>query len=292
MSSSPPGADTQVCVRHPDRPTGLRCSRCDRPACPQCLRDASVGMQCVDCVTEGARTQRRGRDLRRPTAVVVPTLIALNVAVFAWTALDAGSVQDNTDGAVFAGGALVPLQVAGGEWWRLVTSGFLHIGPIHLLFNMVALWFIGRDIELVLGRLRFTALYGASLLGGSAAVMVFGSPVSATAGASGAIFGLMGALVVLLRRMRLPATSALVIIGLNVVFSLTFPGISLLGHLGGLVVGTGVAAAMTYGPGRSRPVVGLWIVAGVVLALVVAVALRDASFGSVVCGTTTCRIGG
>lgn len=287
-----PGADTQVCVRHPDRPTGLRCSRCDRPSCPQCLRDASVGMQCVDCVTEGARTQRRGRDLRRPTAVVVPTLIALNVAVFAWTALDAGSVQDNTGSAVFTGGALVPLQVAGGEWWRLLTSGFLHIGPIHLLFNMVALWFIGRDIELALGRLRFTALYGASLLGGSVAVMVLGSPVSATAGASGAIFGLMGALVVLLRRMRLPATSAMVIIGLNVVFSLTFPGISLLGHLGGLVVGTGVAAGMAYGPARSRPVVGLWIAAAVVVALVAAVALRDLSFGSVVCGATTCRIGG
>ncbi|MCD2188583.1 rhomboid family intramembrane serine protease [Actinomycetospora soli] len=290
--TTPSDADTQVCVRHPDRPTGLRCTRCDRPACPQCLQEASVGMQCVDCVTEGARTQRRGRDLRRPTAVVVPALIALNVAVFAWTVADAGSVQDNTAGAVFSGGALVPLQVASGDWWRLVTSGFLHIGPIHLLFNMVALWFLGRDIELALGRLRFGVLYGASLLGGSAAVMVFGSPLSATAGASGAVFGLMGALVVLLRRMRLPATSAMVIIGINVVFSLTFPGISLLGHLGGLVVGTGVALGMAYGPARSRPVVGLWIAAGIVVALVLAIALRDLSFGSVVCGATTCRIGG
>ncbi|MEJ2870275.1 rhomboid family intramembrane serine protease [Actinomycetospora sp. OC33-EN08] len=291
MSSSPPGADTAVCVRHPDRPTGLRCTRCDRPACPQCLRDASVGMQCVDCVGEAARTQRRGRPLRRPTAVVVPALIAVNVAVFAWTALDAGSVQQNTDGAVFSAGALVPLQVAGGDWWRLVTSGFLHIGPLHLLFNMVALWFIGRDIELALGRLRFSLLYGCSLLGGSAAVMVFGSPLTPTAGASGAIFGLMGALVVLLRRMQLPATSAMVIIGLNVVFSLTFPGISLLAHLGGLVVGTGVAAGMAYGPARSRPATGLWIAGGIVVALVLAIVVRDLSFGAVVCGATACRIG-
>ncbi|WP_018330302.1 rhomboid family intramembrane serine protease [Actinomycetospora chiangmaiensis] len=290
--TTPPGADTQVCVRHPDRPTGLRCTRCDRPSCPQCLREASVGLQCVDCVAAGARTVVRGRDLRRPTAVVVPTLIALNVAVFAWTVADTGSVQDNTAGAVFGGGALVPLQVAAGDWWRLLTWGFLHIGPIHLLFNMVALWFIGRDVELALGRLRFSVLYGASLLGGSAAVMVFGSPLTATAGASGAIFGLMGALVVLLRRMRLPATSAMVIIGLNVVFSLTFPGISLLGHLGGLVVGTAVAAGMSYGPARSRPVVGLWIAAGIVVALVLAVVLRDLSFGSVVCTATACHVGG
>ncbi|MDL5154789.1 rhomboid family intramembrane serine protease [Actinomycetospora termitidis] len=291
MSTSPPGADTHVCVRHPDRPTGLRCTRCDRPACPECLRDASVGMQCVDCVSEGARTQRRGRDLRRPTAVLVPALIALNVAVFVWTAADAGSVQDNTAGAVFRGGALVPLQVAGGEWWRLVTSGFLHIGPIHLLANMIALWFIGRDLELVLGRLRFSALYGVSLLGGSAAVMVFSSPLVATAGASGAIYGLMGALLVLLRRMRLPATQALVIIGLNVALTLSF-GFSWEAHLGGFVVGALVAVAMTYGPARSRPAVGLWIAGGIVVALVLVIVVRDVSFGSVVCGATTCRIGG
>ncbi|MFC5066312.1 rhomboid family intramembrane serine protease [Actinomycetospora atypica] len=286
-----PQAATHVCVRHPDRPTGLRCTRCERPACPECLREASVGLQCVDCVAEGARGVRRARPVRTG-AVVVPGLIAVNAAVFAWTALDAGSIAANTDGAVFAAGSLVPLQVAGGEWWRLVTSGFLHIGPVHLLFNMLALWFIGRDIELALGRLRFSVLYGASLLGGSAAVMVLGSPVSATAGASGAIFGLMGALVVLLRRMRLPATSAMVIIGLNVVFSLTFPGISLLGHLGGLVTGTVVALGMAYGPARSRPVVGLWIAGAVVAALLLAVAVRDLSFGTVVCDALTCRVGG
>lgn len=288
----PHQADTQVCVRHPDRPTGLRCTRCDRPACPQCLREAPVGMQCVDCVSQGARsTPRARRRAGSATPVVVGVLIAINVAVFVVTVIDAGSVANNASGAVFDAAALAPFQVAGGGWWRLVTSGFLHIGLLHLLFNMIALWFIGRDIELVLGRLRFSVLYGASLLGGSAAVMLFGSPAGAVAGASGAIFGLMGALIVLLRRLQLPMTSALVIVGLNVVFSLTFPGISLLGHLGGLVVGAVVAAGMVHGPARSRPGAGLVVAGGVVAVLLVAIVLRDLSFGSIVCDAGVCRRG-
>jgi membrane associated rhomboid family serine protease len=291
-AGGPPQAETHVCVRHPDRPTGLRCTRCDRPACPQCLREAPVGMQCVDCVSAGARSTPRARVRRPSTPVVVPTLIAINVAVFVLTVVNAGSVADNASGSLFAATALAPVQVAGGGWWRLVTSGFLHIGLLHLVFNMVALWFIGRDVELVLGRLRFSVLYGVSLLGGSAAVMLFGSPAGEVAGASGAIFGLMGALIVLLRRMQLPMTSALVIVGLNVVLSLTVPGISLLGHLGGLVVGVVVAAGMVHGPARSRPAAGLVVAGAVVVVLVVAIVLRDVSFGPVVCDTATlCRRG-
>jgi len=291
-AGGPPEAQTQVCVRHPDRPTGLRCIRCDRPACPQCLREAPVGMQCVDCVSAGARSTPRARVRSSSTPVVVPTLIAINVAVFVLTVINAGSVADNASGSLFAATALAPVQVAGGGWWRLVTSGFLHIGLLHLLFNMIALWFIGRDVELVLGRLRFSVLYGASLLGGSAAVMLFGNPGGEVAGASGAIFGLMGALLVLLRRMQLPMTQALVIVGLNVVLSLTVPGISLLGHLGGLVVGVVVAAGMVHGPARSRPAAGLVVAGSVVAVLVVAILLRDVSFGSVVCDSATvCRRG-
>lgn len=295
MSVPAPGpshqAQTQVCVRHPDRPTGLRCTRCDRPACPECLREASVGLQCVDCVAEGARSAPRARRRIGSSApLVVPVLIAVNVAVFVLTVINAGSVSENSSGSLFDAAALSPVQVAGGGWWRLLTSGFLHIGPLHLLFNMIALWFIGRDIELALGRLRFSVLYAVSLLGGSAAVMVLGSPGGVVAGASGAIFGLMGALVVLLRRMRLPMTQALVIIGLNVVLSLTIPGISLLGHLGGLVTGAVVAAGMVHGPARSRPAAGLAVAAGVVVILIVAIVLRDLSLGSIVCDASAlCR---
>ena len=180
-----------VCVRHHDRPTGLACSRCGRPACPQCLRDASVGQQCVDCVAEGRRTTRPARTVggarvssRSSRPLVVPALIAVNVAVFVLTVIDARSVSANSDGAVFAATSLVPYTVAGGQWWRLVTSGFLHIGPLHLAFNMYALWIIVREVEAVLGRARFVAVYGVSMLGGAAAVMLFSSPVGATAGAS------------------------------------------------------------------------------------------------------------
>lgn len=277
-----PPTDTSVCVRHPDRPTGLRCTRCDRPACPACLREASVGMQCVDCVSAGASTVRRGRPLRSGP-VVVPALIAANVLVFVLTVIDAGSVANNASGVVFAEGALVPSLVAA-DWWRPITSGFLHIGLIHLAFNMLALWFVGRDIEIVLGRLRFSVLYGVSLLGGSAGVMLFGGADQAVAGASGAIFGLLGALVVLLRRIGQPATSVLVIIGLNVVLSVTLPGISLLGHLGGLVTGVVVAAALAHGQGawrsvgagagRSGPAAGLVAVGAVVVVLVAVIVVR------------------
>lgn len=226
-----------VCVRHPERQTGLSCTRCGRPSCMECLRDASVGFQCVDCVDAGRKVERRGRPVAAHRPVVVPSLIALNVALFAWTVAQAGSVMQNYAAPLFREWALVPLLVQAGEWWRVLTAGFLHIGPIHLLFNMLALWMLGRDLETVLGRGRFLALYLVSLLGGSAAVMLFSAPTGAVAGASGAVFGLMGGLVVVLKRMRVPATQVVVLIVVNIVISVTIPGISLVGHLGGLVVG-------------------------------------------------------
>lgn len=285
MTQYPVSSSSTVCTRHPDRPTGLACTRCRRPMCPECLREASVGMQCVDCVTEGHRTTRTTRTARtvagapasgaegRP--VVVITLIVVNLLVFALTAASAGSIAQNASSPWFDAASLVPLAVADGEWWRLVTSGFLHIGPLHIAFNMVALWIIGRDVELVLGRLRFVLVYGISLLGGSTAVMLLGTPLQATAGASGAVFGLMGALAVLLRRLRLSPGPALATIAVNVVISFVIPGISVLGHLGGLAVGVGVTAAMVYGPGRSRPAVGLGIAGAVAAVLVLAVAVRS-----------------
>ena len=296
---SPPGSPPTVCVRHPDRATGLACTRCGRPSCPECLRDASVGMQCVDCVTEGRRDVRSARSAagvalgavgRRP--LVVPVLVAVNVLVYVATALDAGSVLENSSGAVFTATSLTPYLVAGGQWWRLVTSGFLHFGPVHLLANMVALWFIGRDVESALGRLRFTAVYAVSLMGGSAAVMLAGDPRGAVAGASGAVFGLMGALAVLLRRSRRSPGPAVTIIAINVVLSFSIPGISLLAHVGGLVVGGLVTLGLVYGPGRSRPPVAAAVVVGVLLVLVLAVGFRDAALGPVTCASlTACYLG-
>jgi membrane associated rhomboid family serine protease len=243
-----------VCVRHPGRETGVRCTRCDRPACPACLREASVGYQCVDCVAQGARSQPRTVTVpwAEPTGrpVVVPILIAINVVIFVLTVVQAGSPSNNADAPLFGQWALQPTAVAHGAWWQLITSGFLHIGPLHLAFNMIALWVIGRDLEQVLGRARFLVVYLVSLLGGSLVVFFFANPASNTAGASGAVFGLMGGLAVVLLRLRLSPRPALTIILLNVIISFVVPNISILGHLGGLAFGAAVTAAMVYAPPR------------------------------------------
>jgi membrane associated rhomboid family serine protease len=266
-----PTGPAAVCVRHRDRPTGLSCTRCGRPACPECLREASVGYQCVDCVAEGRRRSRRaitvaGAEPGR-RAVVVPTLIALNVAIFVWTVVQARSIGSNVAAPLFQEWALEPGEVQDGEWWRILTSGFLHIGPLHLVFNMWALWVLGRDLELVLGRGRFLAVYLVSLLGGAAAVMMFYLPDEQVAGASGAVFGLMGGLAVVLRRMRIPAGQVIGLIAVNVVISVVIPGISLIGHIGGLVVGAAATAALVYAPARSRNLVQSAAIAGLAILL-------------------------
>lgn len=247
------------CVRHPDRPTGLRCTRCDRPACPDCLREASVGYQCVDCVNEGRQTILRpktvaGAQLSR-RLVVVPTLIAINVAVFAFTVYQASSLGQNQFSQLFQDWQLWPPIIAGGEWWRLVTSGFLHNGPVHIGLNMVVLYLLGRELEPLLGWLRFTAVYLISLLGGGVSVLLFGDENVPVAGASGAVFGLMGGLLVVVFRQRMDPRPLLATIALNVFISVAVPGISLLGHLGGLVVGAIATAAMVYAPAKQR---NLW----------------------------------
>jgi membrane associated rhomboid family serine protease len=249
-----------VCVRHPGRETGVRCTRCDRPACPACLREASIGYQCVDCVAGDAQSRRRAGTRSRarsstlpwtaPTgrSVVIPILVAINVAIFVFTVAQAGSLSNNADAPLFQQWALQPAAVEQGAWWQLLTSGFLHIGPLHIAFNMVALWVIGRDLERVLGSVRFLVVYLVSLLGGSLAVFLFANPMSNTAGASGAVFGLMGGLAVVLVRLRLSPRPALTIIVLNVIISFAVPNISILGHLGGLAFGAALTAAMVYAP--------------------------------------------
>jgi membrane associated rhomboid family serine protease len=164
--------------------------------------------------------------------------------------------------------------VLAGQWWRLFTSGFLHFGPIHLLFNMIALWVIGKDVELVLGRSRFLAVYVVGLLGGSAASFVFGSANSLVAGASGAVFGLMGGLAVLLRRMDLSLRPAVTLIVINLVISFVVPNISILGHVGGLVAGAAATAALVYAPVRNRNQWQAAFLATCAFALLLAIALH------------------
>jgi membrane associated rhomboid family serine protease len=276
------------CVRHPDRPTGLRCVRCERPACPECLREASVGYQCVDCVNQGSRTQRRPTTVAgaqvNTKPLVVLILVLLNVGYFVLNAVQAQSLTDNSNSVSFEMGVLWPPVVASGEWWRLFTSGFLHYGPIHLLMNMFALWIIGRDLEILLGRVRFLALYLVALFGGSTAVFMFSSVQSATAGASGAVFGLMGAMAVAVFRLKMPLGPALGIIAINIAFSFTIAQISWLGHLGGLVIGALVAVGMLYPPPKVRTQIQVATVAGLMVALAVMVFVRDGDFAD----TITC----
>lgn len=283
--SPPPGEpigarpDLPVCVRHPDRATGLRCVRCDRPACPECLREASVGYQCVDCVNEGRATVRRPRTFVgaefSQRMVVTPVLIAVNVLFFAITAAQAGSVAANQRSALFLELVMYTPAVAwDGEWWRLVTSGFLHFGPLHLALNMIALYVLGRDLEPVFGKLRFSAVYGVSLLGGGLAVYLFGGIDTLVAGASGAVYGLMGAMLVAVLRLKLNPGPALGVIGLNVVLSFTLPGISLLGHIGGLVIGAALTAGLVYAPAAKRNNWQLAAVIGAVVLLAVLAVVR------------------
>ncbi|MEU1958440.1 rhomboid family intramembrane serine protease [Nocardia sp. NPDC019304] len=241
MNPQPPAP---TCVRHPNRPTGLACTRCGRPSCAECLRPAAVGQHCVDCLRAEQRNVAPVRTVsgaaapRTSAPYVTYALIAINVVIYAITAAQAKSLMDNQLGsALFFDWVLYAPAVADGEWWRVIGSGFLHYGPIHLLLNMFALYVVGRDAELVLGRLRYPAVYLVSLLGGSAGVMLLAQN-SLTAGASGAVYGLFGAITIILLRLRQNPNQMLIIIGINVFISLSLPGISLWGHLGGLAAGT------------------------------------------------------
>lgn len=290
-----PRPDTQAaptCWWHPDRKTGLRCTRCERYACTDCLREASVGYQCIDCVATGRRedkarevAHRRAGFGHRTVAgarhsrqlVVTPLLIAVNVLVFVVTVIQAQSLVDNEASQVFVGSSLLTPVMAAGEWWRLVTAGFLHFGPIHLLMNMLALYILGRELEPILGRARFVALYALSLVGGSAAVFAFADERAQTAGASGAVFGLLGAILIAAIRLKLDLTWILAMVGLNVAISFV-PGVSLLGHAGGFITGALVMAALVYAPERNRMPVQVGTIVLVAAALAGFIIWRDAQF--------------
>jgi membrane associated rhomboid family serine protease len=167
--------------------------------------------------------------------------------------------------------------VAAGEWYRLFTAMFVHYGLLHLLLNMYALWILGRDLERVLGPLRFTVLYLLAGLGGNVAAYVFTGPNAATAGASTAVFGLMGAIFVILRRLKLSVAPILPVIVINVIFTFTIPNISMAGHLGGLAVGAIVAAIMAYAPRERRALVQGAGCAAVLLFLIALVVYRTAA---------------
>ncbi|WP_306363392.1 rhomboid family intramembrane serine protease [Nocardia sp. CC227C] len=251
MNPYPPAPS---CYRHPDRATGLACTRCGRPACPECLRSASVGQHCVDCVAQGQKDVRQVRTVggaqlaRNPVPFVTYGLIAINVIVFGITAFQAQSVSQNRFSELFTDWVLFPAYVADGQWFRVIGSGFLHYGVLHLLVNMLALYILGPYCETALGRGRFLAVYLTSLIGGSAAALALGPENAATAGASGAIYGLFGAVAIIMLRTRQNLTQIAVLLAINLFISVSVPGISLWGHLGGLAAGTAATAGILYLP--------------------------------------------
>ena len=246
------------------------------------MTPASVGFQCPECVREGrasVRSPRRGSGLQaagRRWGAVTLTLIAANVAMFLASAVSAASVGnsplDNFASPLFTALSQWPNGVYFlGEWWRVFTAAFLHIGPIHLVMNMLALLIFGSELERQLGRLRFLALYLLSALGGAAAIQMFGDPRVPVAGASTAIYGLLGGLAVLMLYRRQDLRGLLTLLAINVFISF-LPGVSLLGHLGGLVAGAGTAGLLVL-TRRRRPaqVAGLASFAVVLLVLALAV---------------------
>lgn len=265
------------------------------------MHDAAVGHHCPDCVAEGRRTQRAvrtafGGTLAGHRMQVTKALIAVNVAVAVVTVIMGGAralVGGGWGGMLGAGTDLhrwggmlgyawyVPFGpvhgVAAGEWYRLITSTFLHYGVLHLVLNMFALWVVGGVLEPLLGRARFLALYLLSGLGGSVAVYLFTAPNVQTAGASGAVFGMFAAFFILLRRMGRDTSMITGILVINLLLTVLVPGISVAGHLGGLVTGGLVALGLAYAPRRHRNAFQAAALGVVLVALLVLVVARTAA---------------
>jgi len=308
MTQVPP-VGVPVCYRHPSRETYVRCTRCDRPICPACMNEASVGHQCPECVALGRRSQRPVRTMFGASRAgvhgyVTIGLIVVNVAVFiasvasaanARTALMGGGLggalgqgtpligklgvvgeAPTFNGAGFVVGH-VAIGVTTGEYYRLFTAMFMHLGLLHIGFNMWALWVFGRPLEAMFGPVRFLAIYLVCGLGGNVAVYLF-APDTVAVGASTAIFGLFAVFFFVLRKLNRSVAPLVPLIVINLVFSFV-PGISLWGHLGGLATGAVIGYGITHVPQERRNAlqVGVFAVVVVILAVLTAVQVNNLS---------------
>lgn len=266
------------CYRHPDREATILCQRCSKPICVECMVEAAVGFQCPSCVSSGHRETRQHRVNpggfipRGPQAATV-SLIGANVVTYVVVLLSGGlsgtlgrylalapqGVCGSADGAflfrnmtydacITRPGLVWYPGVSSGAVWQVLTSAFLHSGVIHLGFNMMALWFLGPQLEMAVGKAKFLTLYFTSALVASVFVVWLSNPFSTTVGASGAIFGLLGTFLVLTIKQGSDYRPFLIWLGLNVAFTFTSSGISWQGHLGGFVGGAAVAAIWAYLP--------------------------------------------
>jgi len=271
-----------TCYRHPGRETYVSCVRCNRPACPDCLRSAAVGQQCVDCVRQASQTTRRpGGAFGGPLtsgATVTWTLVGINVVCYLAEIFFENPVLN--DGVLF--GRLGPtLGVANGQVYRLLSNAFLHepigsgLGLLHIVFNMWALIVVGPSLERLLGRVRYLTVYLVSALAGSVLFYLIAAPEATALGASGAIFGLFGAWFVLSRRLRLDPRQIIILIVINLGISFAVPGIAWQAHVGGLIAGAALTGAFAYAPRPNRAVVQAAATVAILVILVVAVVIRD-----------------
>ncbi|HET7784223.1 rhomboid family intramembrane serine protease [Pseudarthrobacter oxydans] len=281
IPSAEPSAQVPVCPRHPDRPSYVRCQRCGRPACPDCQRAAAVGFQCIDCVNETKRSTPEVRTVYGGVAaagkpLVTFGIIAVCAVVYAlqWLIPGQAVYEQFAYNNVFA----TP-QYGAFEPWRMLTAAFLHSPDslLHILLNMYTLWIFGQVLEPLLGRVRFLALYLLSAVGGSVGylllnpVLVPGQGLVGVVGASGAIFGLFGAMLLVQRQRGGDTRQLWVLIAINGVIGFLIPQIAWQAHLGGLITGALCAAVLAYTPRGPRQ--GFLQAAGLVavLALLIAV---------------------
>ncbi|MER5654708.1 rhomboid family intramembrane serine protease [Streptomyces sp. NPDC060011] len=278
--------DLPTCYRHPDRETGVRCTRCERPICPECMVSASVGFQCPDCIRGGSGTghaptaaQPRtiaGGTVTADPRLVTKVLIGLNVALY----LVQRVVGDSfTDQFTLFGRALLSGELQGvaeGQWYRMLTSMFLHGSPTHIIFNMLTLWWIGGPLEAALGRARYISLYFISGLAGSALCYLLTAPNQPSLGASGAIYGLFGATAVLMRRLNSDMRPIIALLVINLIFTFGWSGIAWQAHIGGLVAGVVVGYAMVHAPRERRNLVQYGVCALFLVVVVGTTLLRTA----------------
>jgi membrane associated rhomboid family serine protease len=274
----------ETCYRHPGRETNVSCSRCGRPICPECMYDSPVGMRCPECA--GERTRARTLPIRRSgTPYATYALIALNVIVFiAEIGGGGGAASLEGGGQLIAdGGLLGPAISDGGEWYRIVTSGFLHAGPLHLFLNMFVLYILGTLLEEGIGTVRMVGIYFVSLLAGSFGALLL-DPDQLTVGASGAVYGIMAAtfLVARQRGVEQLASQIGLWVVLNLAFTFAVPGISIGGHIGGLLGGAAAAAVIIAGERRGSGAPGLEALG---LLLIGAVAVGGAFLAAASSGT-------
>ncbi|NED89222.1 rhomboid family intramembrane serine protease [Streptomyces sp. SID11233] len=297
MDQQPPGEQNAsapvdgpvTCYRHPGREAGVRCTRCDRPICPDCMVSASVGFQCPDCVRQGSGTGHSpaanrprtiaGGSVAADPRLITKILLGINIAVFVAVLANSALVDDLVllgRANFYYGGP--PEGIAEGQWYRLVTSMFLHQEVWHIAFNMLGLWWLGGPLEAALGRARFLALYMLSGLAGSALTYWLAAPNQPSLGASGAIFGLLGATAVLMRRLNYDMRPVFALLAINLIITFNpWGGIAWQAHVGGLVAGTLIAIGMVHAPRERRNLVQYGTCAVALVVVILIVVLRTAS---------------